>query len=1357
MKTIQRAPGFGWSKYLALGPIFFLLLSACGSDGCSSDGFRDQAFPVEHVDKTVPVSAEVRVTSYGLNFMTGQVENLIGEFTDDGLSFCVPKTTQNVTLVGDIDICAGEQCADGSEGCQLDLSIEDAQLVPQASNTLVVYIEIGDLLEEIPVKTSALSCDLLVYSASGGENVPATISAHVPIRIEVDTNSPFKDLRFVVEDIEIDLDDVGYKLKGSGFGGGMGCGAINIGAGFFDSTIKGLLLGEVEKIVDEMTTSELCRQCGSGEPACPSNATCSSDEVCMYSDNTCVPRFLGIEGVIEPDGLLGDYLATAASEVFMTARLADRAVADTGVTIGARVGTQPDGFTSCAPVDLATRPSLAPIPPSPSLNVDVKPNGEPFMFGLALHRRTLQHLMWSLWASGSLCLEVGTEQVDMLNTGLIAGLVKEIRDLAPNPGPLKMRITPQQAPDIRLGANRVRTVDGEQEVDEGLLTLDWKDVDIHMDGFILERYVRLFTLRVDLEIPVGVLPDGDGGIYPVLGDIGEGIKNMRLLNDNLVGGKVEDLAEIIPTLLGFALPQIADALSDPIELPEFMGYRIVLAPDDLRGIDNNEYLGLFANLEFVGDNLMAPNLLELRTLVLDQEVEVERTGEYLPQVQVKLDVGASLGGEMVAAEELQFVYSLNGGPWRLGGVGGELTIRDAVLKAQGVHELELRVRKLEDGARWQRIPTVMDVIVDYEAPTLELWEVEDRVVVQASDLVDPQEALEMRHRFVVDGIRQAWSMWAEISEVELPQALRAERLAVEIQVRDQSGHIAEESLSVRQSALGADDNIEEGDDTQGCAAIGGGAGGAATFLLFILGVFALGARRRLRRASLIALLAGLVFTAGCKEDQSADEPCVGDECEAPVCKADKECDIECGEGTFASCQDGSCVCESYCADGCADDRYCCFSSNSCKRFPDPCSEMTCNTGFEPAVTHIGDADSQTCEVTGATCECVSLPPIPMGYFGAYASIDQGGADDVIAIAAHNVLYRDLMVGVVGKDLEAEWYFVDGIPSRGQVRGDIEGPRRGVVTTGVKVGMYTAIAVDDAGRIHVFYRDEDNKSLKYARGERSGQEWSFETTVVEEGEGDTGYFSSMVRIDDTLHLFYSTWVNETDSEIRHRAIAVDHPVDEMDETAYQVIHTGSRGSDGVVDNKRLAGIHLQAVKTADGIFLSFFDNTIERASWIIGDGETFGAVQRFQMETGVYTSARPGPDGGVHVAFMDPEGPALSYALVGEAKEQIITGVRHLMTGTSLAPIGHDVQLEVFEDGRVELFYHDATTQELVHAKRDGGWQLETVAGVAGGVGPGHGLFVRTLRLSDGQRLVMDFGVDTTGEERVGKPYLRIVD
>lgn len=1310
---------------------------------------------MEHVDKTVPVSAEVRVTSHGLDFMTGQVENLIGEFSDDGLSFCVPEVSES-----SFKICHQGSCDNGDPGCQLDLSIDDAQLTPQAPNKLLATVVIGDLHEEIPVRALGINCQLKVYGSAGDDH-PATVEATVPIRMEVDNNSPFKDLRFVVEDIEINLDDLHYRLLGL-------CGLANPIVSRFEDTIEDLLFKEVEKIVDDLTTSELCRQCGGDEPACPSNSTCTSDDVCMYTaDNECVPRFLGMDGVIEPDGFLGDYIAGEAADVALTARLADRASADTGLTLGARVGTQPESFAPCAPVDLATRPSFEPIPPSPSINVDVKPNGDPFMFGVALHQRTLQHVMWSLWASGALCLEVGTEQVDMLSTGMIAGLVREVRDIAPDPGPLKLRIAPQRAPDIRFGANRIQTTGNNQEVEEGLLILDWKDVDLHMDGFVMERYARLFTLRVDLEIPVGVLPDGDGGILPVLGDIEQGIKNMRLLNDNLVGGDVETLEELLPTLLGFALPQLADALSDPFDLPEFLGYRIVLEPEDIRGIDNNEYLGLFANLEFVGEGDVSPYQMDLRALVLGQEVQVDEGGDRLPQVSVKLDLGAVLAGQMVGAEDLQFIYRLNSGPWRLGGIGAELTINDAVLKAQGVHELELRARKVETGARWQGIPTVVEVVVDYEAPTVELWQEEQSVAVRAFDVVDSPQALEMRHRLVIDGVRQAWSLWDGVSDVRLPSDLDADGLRLEVQVRDQAGNVAEESLGVRQSALGADDEADEVDDPQGCAAIGGGAGGAVTFLLFVLGVFALGRRRRMRRASLIALVVAMTFSMGCKEDTAKKdlvceqecgslEECVDGQCVAIACQADKECEIECDEHSFASCQDGTCVCESYCAEGCAEDRFCCYASNSCKRYPDPCKEMTCETGFEPAVTHIGDADAQTCEISGATCECVSLPPLPMGYIGAYASIDQG-SDETIAIAAHNVTYRDLMIGVVGKDLSAEWYFVDGIPRRGQVRGDLEGPRRGINSVGDKIGTHTAIAVDDEGRIHVFYRDEDAKTLKYARGEQSGGEWSFELTVVEEGEGDTGFFSSMVRIDETLHLFYSTRVDGTNSEIRHRAIAVDHPVDEMDETEYQVIHTGSRAVEGSEDNKRLAGIHLQAVRTDDGIFLSFFDNTIERASWISGDGESFDTAQVFHTEAGPYISARPGSDDRIHVAFMDPDGPALSYAVVGEEKEQIITGVRHLVTGTSLAPIGHDVQLEVFDDGRVELFYHDATTHELVHAKRDGGWQLETVAGVAGGVGPAHGLFVRALDLADGRRLVMDFSVDITGEERVGEPKLRIVD
>ncbi len=1375
-------------KTLRIGPVQILALSlaliwaaACDGGGCDTDGFREAPFPVEHVDKTVPVSGEVRLTSHGLNFMVGEIDNLIGALAGDGegLSFCIPPSEGD-----DFSLCHEDAvCDDGSPGCQLDLTIEDASIDPQAPNRLVIDVTIGDLHESLPVSAvvplfgNTIHCWIDVYSMSGGTDVPAEIPAQIIVDFEIDEFSPFQDVWINIVDLEANVDGVDFRLRNRS---GSGCGTADFLIGLIGlrSMLTDMIEEQLDELVDDLTRGQLCQTCEDGDSPCPNNATCDGGDpaVCVYNgSDQCVPMLLGIEGVIEPEGLLGEMLSGAAADVFMTARVADRAVADTGVTLGLRVGSEPEEFTNCAPVDPTQRPSFAAIDPSPSINQDVTPEGNPFMFGLALHRRTFQHLMWSLWASGALCLEIGGEDLDLLNTGTLGALVPAIQDVAPQTSPMLLLLSPQEAPDVVLGANLVSG----SNVDEGLLTVDWRDLDIHMYAFVMERYARLFTLRVDVELPIAVVAE-EGGLVPVLGDVADAIGNMRVLNDELIDADVSLLEDLLPTLLGFALPELLDSLSDPIELPEIFGYRIVIGDGDLRAIDNDQYLGLFANLEFVGFDL-EEMILSTRTLIREDGVRIDREGR-LPKVAVDLEVDLLRGDQWLSGEEVEFLYRLNRGAWRAAGTGPALVIEDPAMALQGIYELEL-LGRLPGETRYTAPSGVVELRVDYEAPRVSAWAEDTLVRVEAEDLVDPVEALQMRHRLVVGDDLGAWSRWEPVADLELLER-PAERFDVELEVRDQSGHTATEIVAVRTQALDADGEPVAPVASGGCAC--SATGGQPLGMLLVLvaaGLFWMRRRRSSGRAAAVLLVA-LVALTGCRGDDPpgevtcpdecsdfqtcedgvcVDVGCESDsECEAGICeggacvegcRSRSDCDIECGSTEYVSCQSSSCVCLPFCPEGCGEEQYCCYTSNSCRNFPNACSGVTCEDGFEPSVTHVGEADNEECTVSGAICDCVEMPPLPLLYHGLYAGIAEGGG--VVATSVHNMGYGDLMVGILDSNFEPEWYFVDGVPESGSITGSLDGPRGGISTPGPRAGTHTSIAVGDDGTIHVFYRHESQNALKYARLTESGGTWDHETTVVESGDGSSGFYTATVLHDDTLHVFYTTRLEDGLSELRHRAIGADAALSSFAESSIDVLHSGTREVEGREEYRPVAAFNTRVRTIDDGWLVYFFDNTVRQPCWLTFDGTDFSSVSLLGEVTGPYASVVIDGDGDAHWAYMDPDAPRLLYRDPSGSTSVIDSGVRHTLTCTVRAPIGHDVHLELGDE--LEVFFHDATTHELVQGVLDGSWQLEAIAGEAGQVSAGHGFFVRTLELSDGRRLVVDFFIDTTGEEQFGQPAFRVVD
>jgi hypothetical protein len=100
-----------------------------------------------------------------------------------------------------------------------------------------------------------------------------------------------------------------------------------------------------------------------------------------------------------------------------------------------------------------------------------------------------------------------------------------------------------------------------------------------------------------------------------------------------------------------------------------------------------------------------------------------------------------------------------------------------------------------------------------------------------------------------------------------------------------------------------------------------------------------------------------------------------------------------------------------------------------------------------------------------------------------------------------------MVGVMEDDESFAWTFVDGVPDGAPVTGNLGGPRGGIGGRGDDVGRYTSIAADEAGNLHISYRDETNEALKYAFGQAQGESWVY-TVYTADAEGNAGLWSDI---------------------------------------------------------------------------------------------------------------------------------------------------------------------------------------------------------------------------------------------------------
>lgn len=1407
---IEEWLGFGISRRFVLF-MTALVFGACSGGSCGSGcsdcggcgGFEERPYPPELYPQTVQKSGQIRVTPTGLDFVEDNIPTLLDSALPNGLNFCLPAQTSSPEVCNDGSMCM----MGGGAGCDISLTLEDAQINPMPPDTLQVDVTIGGLDETIPVTVRVLGVDVdcdVEPHLRGDESQPARVSASVPVTFSVEPASPTGDVKIEVGELNADLDELDFKLSG-----GIGCSLGNLATrlNFIRNLILNQITGPLQDAVDSITRENLCRQC---DPmgGCPSGSSCTTaDNVCDFGSGSCVPAPLGVEGRF----LLGDALAgftehpDAALDLLL--KVADHAEVNDGVILGLRSGYQPDELRRCIPVDPTARPDFDTIPLSQSIVGNTKPNGQPFMFGVGYHKKAIQHALWSVWGSGATCLMIDSNFAAQLNSGIFVALLPSLRGIADRESAATLKIVPQEAPDVILGSNDVMPSGDTYEIVDPLMTIDWKDLDLHIYLWAQERQVRIARLRVDVIVPIAIVPDGMGQIVPVIGDLSDAVQNIRPLDSELASEDPQVLADLVPTLVAAALPSLAGSLVDPIELPELFGLQVALTAEDITSVDNQTMIALFANLEQATMPLVrAPNFGIANTHVDYSRVlesGVVRPTVTLDMLRLDQQLGLEEVTDVTDGLEIEYAYRVDDGWWGLYHRRDELVIEDPVLTAPGKHRIEVRARYRGVDQTATR-PVSTEVWVDWDAPAIENVDRDGaKILVEASDLAEPAASLEYRFRAAGEGVEAAWTSWSNASSFVLSDEL-PERVRLDIEVRDRAGHVSSKSHMVRRSALQESAPVAPTrTSSAGCSSTGGPSGGLA-LIVFIGLLLGLRRSRRWRFAQIAVLSAVLAFSGcSCDEDETASEPCGGDcstgqfcadeecvpgcafdddcaegeTCEDNVCvsECDATCDATCPEGNFGVCDDaGRCSCSAYCGGGCEEGSFCCESDNACVSIPDPCADQVCDPGFEPAVSAEATAVQETCEVSKGMCECVSLPPLELGLAGPYLDLDSNAG--ITAVTAYNATYEDFMVG----DYESgslTWTFVDGVPADGMIGGALDGPRGGIESDGPEVGTHTALVIDDAGNLHMFYRDLDNGTMKYARGTGAPGSWSFEIQEIE-STPNSGFWTDAILHDGQIHVVWmvDNFDNAGTFESQVRTATFDptsapteltpttifagapsHPCGDSCAAAESCVQaTGQCASDsgdcaGACSDTQVCvagsceleyapgrrarlnstGQHLELSQTPDGLLLTFYDHSQRSVGWTRYT-DSWAMPQYVGTPSGPYASGFVDASDKLHLAYMDTQNKSLVYENVTDGvTETIIDGARDRADMWIVNDIGEDVSMRVDSDGTVVAVFQDATLHTLHLAERasDGTWTVSALADRDPYMGS-HGFYATLLKVAD---------------------------
>ncbi len=478
------------------------------------------------------------------------------------------------------------------------------------------------------------------------------------------------------------------------------------------------------------------------------------------------------------------------------------------------------------------------------------------LLGLGISEPFVNKLFFDVYSSGGLCLNLSSSFSSFLSTGLFKTFLPSLGELTHGQdAPMLIAFRPKEEPRVRIGRNTTKNDPKLGKIpDDPVVTISMPDVHLDFYAFIEDRYVRLFTLRTSLDLPLSleIDPTTRSAVQPVLGQLGAVLTNVAASNSEMLAEDPNVVKDLIGLAINLAQPLLANVLGK-MPLPAMMGMRMQLLA--LNGVvpktnlsDGYEQLALFAGLCVPGgsasDPATCPGTGNARYMV--------RTEASLDSVNVPAK-DRLLAGELPAvklkvhavsarAATPQYSVRVDGGLWQMfrRAEDGVLTIADPLFLLQGLHRVEVRARDEDLDASADSAPVLIEPLIDWEAPQVRL--VFDRasqsVRTVAKDNVTADGNLQFAYRVVAaDGLDAGWSAYGAAQNFAL--ASLGDDGAVQVRVHDQAGNVAEASFGASSALSNANGVAAKGaSHATGCAS------GAAGWSGFLIAAALLAFRRR---------------------------------------------------------------------------------------------------------------------------------------------------------------------------------------------------------------------------------------------------------------------------------------------------------------------------------------------------------------------------------------------------------------------------------------------------------------------------------------------------------------------------------
>lgn len=912
------------------GIILFLLVASCSGGGCSSGcGGCGGTTPLPGgfpKEKAIENAASVRLSKPGLDFLATNLPPIASKLAggqNGKIKFGVPSTTieeKDFFLAFDLKatICPGGADPNANPPkCTAEVNIGAAtfKIDSVTPDAVVVQGVIPLELDDTPVQLiDPVGLTIHVGYGSNGTCVapnasrvsvqPKNLPVTVRIPLVAETTSPRDGYTKIdVDNAVIDLNAIqGGDVRicaDCGLFSSILCNPI-LNAGLIKNTIVNAIKGGLDGQVKSLLKDALCTAPAPNlNPPCPDGSKPdAANKHCVYNSapTQCVPMLLGTDAHIDLGGFLKSISpGTAGGLDFGLAaggsmNPAPRLPADNqgypghtpnGITLGMIGGTVPQPVSKCVP---ASEPPPLPtgIPvPDELAPTTADPATAPHV-GIALAGRFLDYTMNSVYRSGTLCLGISTEQIDLLKSGLVSLIIPSLKKLTfeQKDAAVAIATRPQAPPTVKIGGG------GDVNADP-LLRVGLPKFAVDFYVWSYDRFVRAFTFQGDLTIPVN-LTASKAGITPVLGEIK--IANPSVSNSDLLLEDPNLIAGALAPLLGGLSGQLVGGGFNPIDLSgataslglglEVNGFKKLTKGQD-------DFLALFATLsKTTAATAQSSTSAKLLSKTVDKEAMTLAKLDRARAPRLSVAVGSSLDD---GRRKVEYSYFIDRGTRSAWMPGPTLEIKDDYLVFQGRHTLYVSSRVVGEPETEDATPAQVPFTIDALAPFVEIEREGSSATVKAWDVVSDADALVGRAR-LDDG---AWTEWGPLSKLSKLDVAGKETLAVE--VKDEEGNIAQVSQPLIRGR--GDTSIGAAGSGCGCSTPGTRDRGPLALTLGSLAVLGLFAARRRRRApaspprTKLALLALGVTTAVAATSQG----CACGDAEPPPAGCGPDCRQECKE------------------------------------------------------------------------------------------------------------------------------------------------------------------------------------------------------------------------------------------------------------------------------------------------------------------------------------------------------------------------------------------------------------------------------------------------------------------------------